>query len=199
MFKDREAAVEKLSESIEDFERPEKFDKVVAVTFSGLQTAERISEELGISLETVISLNLNVPGNSELAFGAVARDGTLWIDDAMVEEFMIDENFIRERTSEVQQNIREDSDLDDAEACEEVKSQDILIVTDGVASGMRISASIGSCLKKGAESITVATPFISETAHDRISGLADEIIYIKRPRFVVSVNDGYASQSRKSN
>ena len=194
MFKDRQVAAGKLSEKLKNSSNSEEFDAIIAVTFSGLQTAKKVSEELELPMYTVISSKLHVPGRSELEFGSVAYDGTIWLDDAMVDEFMIDRDFIREMASETREQLRKELKTHNVATERDIKSKNILIVTDGIASGMQTSASLGTCMKNGADSITIATPFISEHAYDNISELADSVLYLKKPRFVASIKDGYASE-----
>ncbi len=197
MFKDRNSAAEKLSVKLENSNKSEQFDTVIAVTFSGLNTAERVSSELDLPLKRFISLKLRIPGNSELAFGAVNYDGTLWLDDAMVDQFMIDRIYIEELASDTREYLKEKVELKEIADKTDIKSKNILIVTDGVASGMQVSASIGACLKKGADNITIATPFVSQHAHSNIAELADNILFLEKPKFVTAVKDGYTTESQK--
>jgi len=195
MFKDRQVAAGKLSGKLKDSQSRD-FDAVIAVTFSGLQTAKKVSEDLELPMHATISSKLHVAGRSELEFGAVTYDGTIWLDDAMVDEFMIDRDFIREMASETREKLRKELETHKVATKRDIKSKNVLIVTDGIASGMQTSASLGTCLKNGAGSITIATPFISEHAYENISELADSILYLKKPRFVASIKDGYASEFR---
>ena len=93
MFKNREVAAERLAEKLgEDVE--EDIDVVSAATFSSVRTAELVAEELGLPVNHVISTKLFVPGRQELVFGAVSYDGTIWLNDHMIEEFKVDRDFI---------------------------------------------------------------------------------------------------------
>lgn len=197
MFKDRQTAAEELCEKLKNSRKESRFDAVIPVTFSGLQTAEKAADELNLPVRPLISSKLKVPGKPSLEFGAVTYDGTIWLDDAMVEEFMIDRDFIREIAAENRFKLRKKLEAKDMSPEIDIRSKNILIVTDGIASGMQASASIGACLKNGADSIAVATPFISTHALEDISRLAEDVIYLKKPRFVASVRDGYAVEFRE--
>lgn len=198
MFKDRQTAAEELSEKLKNSRKTSRFDAVIPVTFSGFQTAEKVANELDLPIRPLISSKLKVPGKASLEFGAVTHDGTIWLDDAMVEEFMIDRDFIREIAAENKFKLRKRLEAKNIRPKLDIRSKNVLIVTDGIASGMQTSASLGACLKNGAESITVATPFISKHALEDISKLAENLIYLKKPRFVASVRDGYAAEFREN-
>lgn len=191
MFKNRKEAGERLLDSLQGSAR--EADRVVTVSLSSRRIAENISSELNIPLDSLASRYLRVPGRPELRFGAVAEDGTIWIDDAMVDEFGIDRDRIKSIVNHENRRLVKEVENHGLQGIPDVKSEKVLFVTDGVPSGMRIAASLGSATKKGAGRKFVATPFISEHAHGIVSRLLDGLNYLEKPQFVLSVNEGYYS------
>lgn len=192
MFKNRNEAAKILSESLKNPE-PE-VDRVVATSPSGLKTAEKVAKELDLPLSTLMSVNITAPGGKSPVLGAVSQEGTIWLDDAMIDEFMVERSYIQEIAGREKEKLRDAIQEKGLNPAENLKSEDILLVTDGVSSGMKTAASLGACMKKGVERRIVATPFISQHARGKISGLADEIRCVREPRFVASVKDGYVSK-----
>lgn len=193
MFKNRNEAAKILSESLKNPE-PE-VDRVIATSPSGLRTAKKVSQELDLPLSVLMSVKITAPGSKSPVLGAVSQDGTIWLDDAMIEEFMVERSYIQEIAGQEKEKLREAIREEGLKPAENIKSERILLVTDGVSSGMKTAASLGACMKKGVERRIVATPFISQHAREKISGLADEIRSVREPRFVASVKDGYVSKT----
>lgn len=194
MFKNRDEAAKILAKSLKKSE-PEA-DRVVATTPSSLKIAEKISQELGLPLSTMMSGDLKA-GDKGPVFGAVSQDGTIWLEDAMIEEFMIQRNQVKDIADRKRRELQEKIGEQGLDHRNTVKSEKVLLVADGISSGMKTAASLGACMKRGADSCKVATPFISQHAKDRISVLADEIHNVRKPTFVASVKDGYVSKHER--
>jgi len=80
-----------------------------------------------------------------------------------------------------------------------LKDRKVVIVDDGISSGMKMSACIGQVIKSAPEKITVATPVISSYAFEKLEPLADEVVALEKLRFLESVDSFYgvlASQER---
>lgn len=191
MFKNRDEAAKILARSLEKSEV--EADRIVATTPSSLRVAEKVSKELGLPISTMMSTNLKVDDKGPV-FGAVSQDGTIWLEDALIEQFMIERDEVRDIADRNRRRLREKIKEKGLVQKDDIKSEKILLVTDGISSGMKTAASLGACMKKGADSCTVATPFISQHAQEKISVLAEDVHNIRKPKFVVSVKDGYVSK-----
>ena len=84
------------------------------------------------------------------------------------------------------------------ETRDDLNSENILIVADGISSGMRVAASLGSCTKKNTGKKYVAAPFVSKHGEENIRDLTDDVFCLKTPRFVASVKDGYIVPQKKN-
>lgn len=192
MFKNRDEAAQILCETLQKSEIDA--DRVIAVTPSSLRTAEKVAEERDLPLNVLLSVDLSGPGRDSPIFGAVSQDETMYLDDNMIEEFMIERSYAQEiaerKSRKIDSAIREEG----LKPAEGINGERVLLVTDGISSGMKTAASLGAAMKKGVERRIVATPFISQHAYGKISGLADEVYHVRKPRFVASVKDGYVSQ-----
>lgn len=195
MFKNRNLAAERLAERLR--EKSGEPDFVSAVTLDSVETAEVVAEKLGLPVNHVISTKLLVPGRKDLVFGAVSYDGTIWLNDDMIEEFMIDRGFIADYAERKRAELQDRMRARGIETGEDMKSKDVLLVADGVSSGMMVISSLGTCIKKNVRRTQVAAPFISKHGKEKILGLADEVFSLKTPRFVASVNDGYGAPEEK--
>jgi predicted phosphoribosyltransferase len=83
MFDDRTDAGRQLAAVLR--ERGVEADLVLAVPRGGIPVGRVVADSLGAPLDVVVARKLGAPGNPELAIGAVASDGTTWLDDSLID------------------------------------------------------------------------------------------------------------------
>jgi putative phosphoribosyl transferase len=84
---------------LEDFLRREKETKnenltVLGIPRGGLIVADVVAARLKADFDIVVPRKLRMPHNEEAAFGAIMSDGTLYIEDRIVRDFGISEEYI---------------------------------------------------------------------------------------------------------
>jgi predicted phosphoribosyltransferase len=128
---------------------------VVGIPRGGFIIAEVIARKLGCNLDMVISKRLRAPHNEEMAIGAVAEDGTTYLNNALIEELKISDEYIDKELSYQLQEIMRLSKmyyrgmktlLDGKYITNSDKT--IVIVDDGAATGSTIIATLRSLRKK---------------------------------------------------
>jgi predicted phosphoribosyltransferase len=121
----------------------------------GFIMAEIIATKLSCSLDIVFSKRLRAPYNEEMAIGAVAEDGTTYLNKSLIEELKISEEYIHDEITYQMQEINRQADiyfqgkktlLD--EKVNKVTDKTIVIVDDGAATGSTIIATVGSLRKR---------------------------------------------------
>ena len=117
--------------------------------------AEVIARKLSCNMDMVISKRLRAPHNEEMAIGAVAEDGTIYLNKNLIEELKISDEYVDKELSYQLQEIRRLSKmyyhgtktlLDGKHITDNDKT--IVIVDDGAATGSTIIATIRSLRKK---------------------------------------------------
>ena len=81
MFRDRTAAGERLAAMLEQYRGSDVL--VLAIPAGGVPVAAAIARSLGLALEVAPVSKVLFPWTTESGYGAVAFDGSVWIDDAM--------------------------------------------------------------------------------------------------------------------
>jgi putative phosphoribosyl transferase len=195
MFKNRKVAAEILAKEITENVKKD-VDLVSASTITSIETAEIVAEKLELPVSHLLSTKLFVPGKRDVVFGAVSQDGTIWLHDGMINSFLIDRSFIGHYAKRRREGLNSKNQVRGIEKSEELESKNILLITDGISSGMRVAASLGALTKKNVGTKYVAAPFVSQHGEENIAHLADEVISLKKPKFVASVNDGYATPEK---
>ncbi|WP_435348061.1 phosphoribosyltransferase [Haloarchaeobius sp. HRN-SO-5] len=192
MFANRTDAGRRLADMVR--ERGVEADVVLAVPRGGLPVGRAVADELGIPLDIVAARKLGAPGNPELAIGAVSSDGTVWVNDALVEDLGVSQGYIEdetvtERTAaaekvETYRTGREPLDLHGKTA---------LVVDDGVATGATTIACLRQAYAAGADRVVLAVPVGPPDTIERLRAEADEVICVETPSQFRAVGQFYDS------
>lgn len=191
MFEDREEAGRLLAEALSS--QNLDIDTVLLTSLGSFPVGRKVASALDAELDTMISRELTAPGK-RVTFGAVSERNTVWLDDAMVEEFRIGERYVSDARQDKLYEI--EKTLEALGLCRkpDLKSKRVAFVSSGIASGMKEAASLGAGLREGSSRRIMVSPFISETGFERMS-LADEVISLETPRFALSSSEAYSTQN----
>ena len=94
--KDRQTAGNILGETLKEIVKKEDRNNtlVLGIPRGGLIIAEVIARKLACGLDIFIVKRLRSPYNEELAIGAVTEDGTTFLNELIIEELKISQEFI---------------------------------------------------------------------------------------------------------
>jgi predicted phosphoribosyltransferase len=152
-----------------------KPDLVVSYSLNGLVTGRKVSKEFDVPLVLNASEKIFVPDSKTRALGAVASDGTLWIDDAVREEHGISDGFIEKTKTVKAKRLGEHSKTYRGEF-PGFKDRRVLLVGDSSSQGYRAAATAGSIFKKSPESISLATQYMSQDRGVVLVDMIDRVL-----------------------
>lgn len=192
MIKDREDAGEILAEALSS--QNQDFDMVLLTSLESFDIGKEVASALDIPLNSIISRHLKAPGG-ENVFGAVSERNTIWIDDEKMQEFSVKGEYIskikQDRIKEIQRSLN-DIGLNNIP---DLHSKDVLLVSEGIDTGITEAASLGAALRAGTSSRVMISPFISEKGLERM-GLADEIICLERSSYPVTSKELLSGENK---
>lgn len=174
-FRDRAAAGRELARLLERYRGSPAV--VLAIPSGGVPVAAEIAKALSLPLDAVPVSKVLLPWTTESGYGAVAFDGSVWIDEQArgrwnLTQAQIDEGIAQARAKVERRNAK----LRGARPLPEVAGRPVILVDDGIAAGSTMRAAIAALRKHQPAQIVVAVP----TAHDRavaaIRKLADETV-----------------------
>lgn len=156
-IKDRESAGNILAGSLRDIlKKTGKSDIIIiGLARGGFVMAEVIARKLSCNLDITISKRLRAPYNEEMAIGAVAEDGTTYLNKFLIKELKISEEYLNKELSYQLQEIERLSNiyyqgkktfLDGRYITDNDKT--IVVVDDGAATGSTIMATVRSLRKR---------------------------------------------------
>lgn len=192
MFDDRTDAGRRLADLLE--ERDLEADLVLGIPRGALPVARPVADALGADLDVVVAQKIGAPGNPELAIGAVASDGSVWLNDDLVERLGVpDVHVEREREREAE-NAREKANQYRPEGrtdLPDLTDKCVVIVDDGVATGATAIACLRQLRENGAARVILAVPVGSPDSLERLEAEADEIVALREPTDFRAVGQYY--------
>lgn len=173
LFENRESAGRLLGEYLK--ERVKHADLVLGIPRGGVVVAKEVAKALGLPLSLLIVRKLGVPSNPELAFGAIDPDGEIYLDNWTVEYFRLSEEDIKKIARMELEKIRERERrfLRDKEV--DFKDKSLLVIDDGIATGLTVMAGVEYLKRKGAKRVIVATPVCPAETLRKLQSHADEV------------------------
>jgi putative phosphoribosyl transferase len=165
---------------------------VVALPRGGVPVAFEVALALHAPLEILAVRKLGAPGNPEFAVGAIAEDGTAIVNALQarrvgMSEAALDAAIARER-AELERRVaryrRGREPLD-------VRGRTVIVVDDGVATGLTDLAAVRALRGRGAARIVVAVPVGARESLALLKEAADEVICDTVPDELVGVGRWY--------
>lgn len=150
---------------------------VFAIPRGGVPVAYEVAKFLEIPLDVIAVRKIPIPWNPEAGFGAVASDGTLYLNEEMVADLNLDQKTIKKLADEVLEEIkRREEKYRGQKPFPKIKNKTVIVIDDGLASGYTMMAAVNFLKKQKPAKIIVASPTISEGAHNEVKPLVDELI-----------------------
>lgn len=190
MFRDRKDAAEQLATALKKYK--DKDVIVLGIPRGGAETAFYIARYLNADFSLIICRKLGHPYNPEYALGAIAEDGTIYLNQGMKREVpkqIINEAIDLQR-KEIQRRIEI---LRNGEPLLQLTNKTVIIADDGIATGATVFAAIAMCKKQGAKKIIVAAPVASFEIKRELNEEADEVVILETPVPCYAVSQVYQS------
>ncbi len=197
IFRDRRDAGLRLAELLKEF-RDEKC-VVVAIPRGGVEVGYYVAEALGCPLEVTVPRKVGAPMEPELAVGAVAEDGTLYVEEEVARVVGVRGEWLEEAAErelrEVQRRIEV---YRDGRPLPRLDDYTVIVVDDGVATGATMIATLRFLRKLGAKRIVAAVPVAPPETLPKLRAEADEVVCIETPAPFYAIGQFYRDFSQLS-
>ena len=191
IFKNRDDAGKRLAKELARY--ADRADAIaLGLPRGGVVVAFSVSEALRVPLDVLVVRKLGVPGNEELAMGAIASGGVrvlnmnvirwLGIADPVVEEVAARELRELERRERAFRGDRPPVD---------VHGKVVLLVDDGIATGATMLAAVSALRVMNPGRVVASVPVAPPDACARLEKEADELVCLARVEPLGAVGSWY--------
>jgi putative phosphoribosyl transferase len=150
---------------------------VFAIPNGGVPLAIQVASALKSDLDVIVCRKLSLPMNEEGGLGAIADDGTTFINEDVIRRDGIDGEQVEHEVAQVKANIRERSLLyKGSSPAAPMVGKTAIIVDDGLASGITMSVAVQAIRHRRPRQIVVAVPLASMSGFNRVKNQADRIV-----------------------
>jgi predicted phosphoribosyltransferase len=155
---------------------------VLALPRGGVPVAYEVATALAAPLDVFTVRKLGVPGQRELAMGAIASGGVRVLNDEVVEALGLDERDIEpiEREERRELERREDRYRRGRPALD-VADRQVIVIDDGIATGSTMQAALHALRQLGPAAVVVATPAASSQAREGLGHLVERVVCAATP------------------
>lgn len=190
MFRDRADAAAELLGRLDGYRDEDVV--VLGLPRGGVPVAAVVAEGLGAPLDVIVVRKLGIPGQSEVAMGAIGEGGVRVVDDELVRRARVSDRRFAEVERQEQQTLeRRVAQLRGAHAPEPLEGRIALIVDDGLATGATAEAACEVARSRGASRVILAVPVAPKDAARRVPS-ADAVVAVEVPDWFMAVGQAYA-------
>src|SRR5437763_11786571 len=164
LFKDRVEAGQQLASRLAPL--ADRHDVVVlALPRGGVPVGFEVAKALNAPVDVFVVRKLGVPGQEELAMGAIATGGVLVLNDEVLRHLSITNREIDAiaRREEVELRRRERAYRDDKPP-PQLQGKTVILIDDGLATGSTMRAAARALRKQNPARIIIAVPVASQEA-----------------------------------
>lgn len=198
MFRDRREAGELLATRLESY-RGRADTVLLALPRGGVPVAAAVARTLALPLDVLLVHKIGAPSESELAVGAIARDGLVVLDERTIAAMHISrvalESIIASEQTEL---LRRECLYRGGRGSLVLERKTAILVDDGLATGYTMLAAVRSVRRQQAARVVVAVPVALQETLDRLGAEADEVVCVHTPHRLEAVGQFYEDFSQVS-
>lgn len=174
-FRDRVDAGNQLAERLTPYRSPQTV--ILAIPRGGVPVAIEVAQSLDAPLDVVVTRKIPIPQNPEAGYGALAEDGTIFLNEPLVGQLGLSQRQIEYQAKEVLAEIERRSTVYRGNLPRCILADRIaIVIDDGLASGFTMVAAVKSVQRQKAARIVVASPAASGSACELIEPMCDALV-----------------------
>jgi putative phosphoribosyl transferase len=175
---------------------------VLGLPRGGAVVAAGVAAALGAPLDVLLVRKLGLPGQPELAMGAVAAIGdaveTVRSEEVLAAAGVDAATFAAVRARELAELRRREAAYRGNRLPVDVTGRTVVLVDDGLATGATVRAALRVLAGRRPARSVVAVPVGSPTAVRELGGLADEMVCLLAPPSLRAVGGAYGDFTQTS-
>lgn len=196
IFRDRADAGKRLAKELSKYSnRPDVL--VLALPRGGVPVAFEVAKELNVKMDIFVVRKLGVPGNEELAMGAIASEDVRILNEDVIKSYRIPDRVIATvAANELRELERRERKYRGDIPKPEMKGMTVILIDDGLATGATMHAAVEALKTKHPAKLVVAVPTASPDTCRFFKDIVDEMICTTTPEPFYAVGAWYGDFSQ---
>lgn len=196
-FQDRREAGRALAERVTHLADDDVV--VAALVRGGMPVAAEVARALDAPLEALVVRKVGAPFNPEFGIGAVSEEGRVVRNHRALEMANVDEAQFRQLAEEQQAEVeRRVSSYRGDRSRERFEGRTVIVVDDGLATGVSATAGVEVAREMGAGKVVLAVPVGAPESVRRLEDVADEVVCPEQPADFRAVGSWYVDFAQVS-
>lgn len=170
---------------------------VLGIPRGGVPVAFEVAQAIHAPLDILLVRKLGVPGERELAMGAIASGGARILNRRLIYQLGVTEDQVAETIADQEAELQRREELyRGVRSGVPIQGKTIILVDDGIATGSSMLAGIEALRTLRPKKIVVAVPVAPMHADADFGGVADEFICLDQPEEFYGIGQFYKDFSQ---
>ena len=196
-FRDRQEAGRFLADELKYLSGKEVV--VLGIPRGGVIVAGEVARILNAKLDIVLSRKLGAPDNPELAIGAIAEDGKLFLNEELALRVGADKEYIEAEKArqllEIENRVKR---FRTVKPKIPLKGKTVIVTDDGAATGLTMQAALMILRQEKPANLIAALPVGAADAVESLADYADEVVVLRVPDYLGAIGQFYLDFSQTS-
>lgn len=190
-YLDRQAAGIALARYLDEF-AGQSDALILALPRGGVPVAHEVALELTIPMDVFTVRKLGVPGNEELAMGAIASGGAVVLNEPLIEHLKLEKTLVdRVMEREQKELVRRDHLYRGRLPFPDLSGKTIILVDDGIATGSTMRVAVMALRNHTPANIVIAVPVAEKSTCKKMEALAEQFVCPLKPEKFYAVGMWY--------
>ena len=190
LFADRVEAGKRLAQALKGLVGEDAI--VLAIPRGGVVVGYEVARALDLPLDVIIPRKIGAPDNPELTIGATTEDGTVLLDEMLVEQLRVSAAYIQQESEAQKKEIQRRLSLYRGDVpYPSLENRAVILVDDGIATGSTMKAALASVRNRQAKSVTIAIPVGPPTTIRELEEKADHVVCLHTPEAFYAIGQFY--------
>lgn len=182
LYANRRDAGQKLAQELKEYKGHDRVI-VLALPRGGVPVAYEVAQALDVPLDIFLVRKLGVPGQEELAMGAIASGGVRVLNREVIQALNIPGNVVHAAVEREQRELeRREREYRNDLPRPVLQGKIVILIDDGLATGASMRAAVAGVRAQDPDKIIVAVPAGALETCQQFELYADEVICATTPQ-----------------
>lgn len=165
---------------------------VLGVPRGGVVVAAAVAHRLSLPLDVALARKLGAPRNPELAVGAVAEGGAVWLNRPLLARLRLGEEWVEDAVVREEAEIaRRAERYRQGRPAAAVAGRPVIVVDDGVATGATLASVLQALQARQPSRLVCAVPVAPPDSVQMLAGHCDAVVCPLQPSWFEAVGAWY--------